>query len=128
HVPKGSRARLLREGYIGAANIQIVPSADPNRAAGPVIAGEVIEFLPNRGVAELIDEFKIQVTPTAAATSLSWTGRAWSPACVNAMRWSKTNSIVCCAMYVIARNFPQPVTVNPWPCFTLCMKSPTYVR
>ena len=66
HVPKGSRAKLLREGYIGAANIQIVPSADPNRAAGPVAAGEVIEFLPNRGVAELIDELKSQVTPMLA--------------------------------------------------------------
>ena len=66
HVPKGSRARLLREGYIGAANIQIVPSADPARGAEPIVAGEVIEFLPNRGVAELIDEFKIQVTPVLA--------------------------------------------------------------
>lgn len=66
HVPKGSRARLLREGYIGAANIQIVPGTDPNRAAEPVVAGEVIEFVPNRGVAELIDEFRNQVTPVLA--------------------------------------------------------------
>lgn len=66
HVPKGSRARLLREGYIGAANIQIVPSPDPPREAGAVVAGEVIEFLPNRGVAELIDELKNQVTPVLA--------------------------------------------------------------
>ncbi len=66
HVPKGSRARLLREGYIGAANIQIVPSADPKRATEPVAAGEVIEFLPNRGVAELIDEMKNQVAPILA--------------------------------------------------------------
>ena len=66
HVPKGSRARLLREGYIGAANIQIVPSSDPNRAAGRIVAGEVIEFVPSRGVAELIDEFKTQVTPILA--------------------------------------------------------------
>ena len=65
-VPKGSHARLLREGYIGAANIQIVPSADSPRGAGPVVAGDVIEFLPNRGVAELIDEFKNQVTPVLA--------------------------------------------------------------
>ena len=66
HVPKGSRARLLREGYIGAANIQIVPRADPNRATEPIVAGEVIEFLPNRGVAELIDELRTQVTPILA--------------------------------------------------------------
>jgi ABC-type transporter Mla subunit MlaD len=66
HVPKGSHARLQREGYIGAGNIQIVPSADPPGGAGPVVAGEVIEFVPNRGVAELIDEFKNQVTPVLA--------------------------------------------------------------
>ena len=66
HVPKGSRARLLREGYIGAANIQIVPGTDPNRLAVPIRAGEEIEFLPNRGVTELIDELKHQVTPVLA--------------------------------------------------------------
>ena len=66
HVPKGSRARLLREGYIGAANIQIVPSADPNRAAELIVAGEVIEFVPTRGVAELIDELTKQVPPVLA--------------------------------------------------------------
>ncbi len=65
-VPKGSRARLLREGYIGAGNIQIVPSTDPLRGTGSVVAGEMIEFVPNRGVAELIDEFKNQVTPVLA--------------------------------------------------------------
>src|SRR5665647_3653627 len=41
HVPKGSHARLLREGYIGAANIQIVPSTDPLHAAEPIVAGDV---------------------------------------------------------------------------------------
>jgi len=65
-VPKGSHARLLREGYIGAVNIQIVPNPDPPRGAGPIVAGEVIEFLPTRGVAELIDEFKNQMTPVLA--------------------------------------------------------------
>ncbi len=65
-VPKGSHARLLREGYIGAGNIQIVPSADSSHGTEPVVAGEVIEFVPNRGVAELIDEFKNQLTPVLA--------------------------------------------------------------
>jgi phospholipid/cholesterol/gamma-HCH transport system substrate-binding protein len=63
HVPKGSRVRLLREGYIGPANLQIIPGAESNGMVGAVVAGEVIEFLPNRGVAELIDEFKNQVAP-----------------------------------------------------------------
>ncbi len=66
NVPKGSQARLLREGYIGAASIQIVPGSDALLGAEPVVAGDVIEFLPNRGVTELIDEFKIQVTPVLA--------------------------------------------------------------
>lgn len=66
HVPKGSQARLLREGYIGAANIQIVPGSDSRRGTGSIVAGDVIEFLPNRGVAELIDELKNQVTPVLA--------------------------------------------------------------
>ena len=66
HVPKGSRARLLREGYVGAANIQILPGADSPRGAGPIVAGEVIEFLPTRGVVELIDELQNQVTPVLA--------------------------------------------------------------
>ncbi len=66
HVPKGSHARLLREGYIGAASIQIVPGSDALLGAGPVVAGEVIEYLPNRGVTELIDEFKTQLTPVLA--------------------------------------------------------------
>src|ERR1019366_1778557 len=66
HLPKGSHARLLREGYIGAANIQIVPGSDASLGAGPISAGEVIEFVPNRSVAELVDEFKNQVTPFLA--------------------------------------------------------------
>jgi ABC-type transporter Mla subunit MlaD len=62
-LPKSSRARLVREGYIGTANIQIVPASEPGRATGPVAEGDEIEFIPARGVAELIDDFKIQVTP-----------------------------------------------------------------
>ena len=66
HVPKGSHARLLREGYIGAASIQIIPGSDAPPGTGHIAAGEVIEFLPNRGVTELIDEFKTQMTPVLA--------------------------------------------------------------
>jgi len=62
-LPRSSRARLVREGYIGAANIQIVPASEPGRATGPVAEGDEIEFIPARGVAELIDDFKTQVTP-----------------------------------------------------------------
>jgi phospholipid/cholesterol/gamma-HCH transport system substrate-binding protein len=62
-VPKTSRARLVREGYVGAATIQLVPGAEPGRAVQPVVEGDEIEYVPARGVAELVDEFKTQLTP-----------------------------------------------------------------
>lgn len=62
-VPKGSRARLLREGYVGAATIQLVPGGEPGRALQPVVDGDEIEYVPTRGVAEMIDDFKTQLTP-----------------------------------------------------------------
>jgi len=62
-VPKSSRARLVREGYVGAATIQLVPGGEPGRALQPVVDGDEIEYVPARGVAELIDDFKTQLTP-----------------------------------------------------------------
>jgi phospholipid/cholesterol/gamma-HCH transport system substrate-binding protein len=62
-VPKSSRARLLREGYVGAATIQLVPGGEPGLAQQPVVDGDEIEYVPARGVAELVDEFKTQLTP-----------------------------------------------------------------
>ena len=61
-LPRSSRARLVREGYIGAANIQIVPG-EPGSAAQPIGEGDEIGYIPPRGVAELVDEFKNQLTP-----------------------------------------------------------------
>ena len=62
-IPKGSQAKLARESYVGGANLQIIPSTDPNRAAQPVVAGDEIEFVPGRTIADIIDEIKNQVTP-----------------------------------------------------------------
>jgi phospholipid/cholesterol/gamma-HCH transport system substrate-binding protein len=62
-VPKSSKARLTREGYIGAGNIQIVPGDDAAGSAAPVREGDVIGFVPNRGVAELVEDIKAQLTP-----------------------------------------------------------------
>ena len=62
-VPKSSRARLLREGYIGAATIQLVPGGEPGHTMQPVTEGDEIEYLPPRGVAEMVDDFKTQLTP-----------------------------------------------------------------
>jgi ABC-type transporter Mla subunit MlaD len=61
-LPKGSHARLVREGYVGAATIQIVPSREPGRAES-LADGDEIEYIPARGVAELVDDFKNQLTP-----------------------------------------------------------------
>src|SRR4249920_1118827 len=62
-VPKSSRARLLREGYVGGATILLVPGGEPGRALEPVAEGDEIEYVPARGVAEMIDDFKTQLTP-----------------------------------------------------------------
>jgi ABC-type transporter Mla subunit MlaD len=62
-IPKTSRARLVREGYVGAATIQLVPGGEPGRALQPVVDGDEIEYVPARGVAELVEEFKTQLTP-----------------------------------------------------------------
>ena len=61
-LPKGSQARFVREGYVGAATIQIVPSREPG-SAGSLADGDEIEYVPARGVAELVDDFRNQLTP-----------------------------------------------------------------
>jgi phospholipid/cholesterol/gamma-HCH transport system substrate-binding protein len=62
-IPKTSRARLIREGYVGAATIQLVPGGEPGQALQPVAEGDEIEYVAARGVAEMIDDFKTQITP-----------------------------------------------------------------
>lgn len=62
-VPKSSRARLQREGYVGAATLQIIPGGEPGQPLQPVIEGDEIEYVQARGVAEMIDDFKTQLTP-----------------------------------------------------------------
>jgi len=60
-LPRGSTARMTREGYIGAASVQIVP---PASSGGATLAeDDVIEFVPSRGLTEVMEEFKNQVTP-----------------------------------------------------------------
>jgi len=66
HVPrltKGSHARLTREGYIGAASLLLVPGGDAKGSLEPLAEGDVIGYLPNRGVAELVDDIKNQLAP-----------------------------------------------------------------
>jgi ABC-type transporter Mla subunit MlaD len=65
-VTKGSSARLMREGYIGAANIQLLPGTDPKGSREPVADGDVIGYVPARGVAELVDDIRAQLAPVVA--------------------------------------------------------------
>lgn len=65
-LTKGSHARLTREGYIGAASILLVPGNDPKGSREPLAQGDVIGYVPNRGVAELVDDIKNQLAPVVA--------------------------------------------------------------
>ena len=61
-MPAGSQARLVREGVVGAASIQIITSAtNPDRTA--IAEGAVIRFIPHRSMNEMVDELRQQMTP-----------------------------------------------------------------
>jgi phospholipid/cholesterol/gamma-HCH transport system substrate-binding protein len=64
-LPRGAQARLTREGYVGAASIQILPgTAATDRA--PVAEGDEIRFIAQKGVADMLDEVRQQLTPAFA--------------------------------------------------------------
>ena len=65
-LTKGSSARLTREGYIGAANIQLLPGSDPKGSREPVSDGDVIGYVPARGVPELVEDIRAQLAPVVA--------------------------------------------------------------
>ena len=61
-LPRGSQARVTREGYVGAASIQIVTgTAGADRT--PVIEGEEIRFIAQKGLTDMLDEVRQQMTP-----------------------------------------------------------------
>jgi phospholipid/cholesterol/gamma-HCH transport system substrate-binding protein len=61
-IPRGSQARIVREGYVGAASIQIVTgTAGADRT--PIAQGENIKFIAARGINEMLDEVRAQMTP-----------------------------------------------------------------
>jgi len=61
-LPRGAQARLTREGYVGAASIQIFPgTAATDRT--PVAEGDEIRFVAQKGMADMLDEVRQQMTP-----------------------------------------------------------------
>ncbi len=61
-LPRGSVARLAREGVVGAASIQIVTGAAGAERV-PVSEGEDIKFIPTKGMTEIADELRQAVAP-----------------------------------------------------------------
>jgi ABC-type transporter Mla subunit MlaD len=61
-LPRGSQARLAREGYVGAASIQILTTAATADRA-PVTEGEEIRFIAQKGLTDMFDEVRQQMTP-----------------------------------------------------------------
>ena len=61
-LPRGAQARLTREGYFGAASIHILPGTVATDRS-PVAEGDEIRFIAQKGMAEMLDEVRAQMTP-----------------------------------------------------------------
>ena len=61
-LPRGAQARLTREGYVGAASIQILPGTVATDRT-PVAEGDEIRFIAQKGMADMLDEVRQQMTP-----------------------------------------------------------------
>ena len=61
-LPRGAQARLTREGYVGAAAIQILPGTSATDRT-PVAEGDEIRFVAQKGLTDMLDEVRQQMTP-----------------------------------------------------------------
>src|SRR5918996_2305910 len=61
-LPRGAHARLTREGYVGAASIQILPGTTATDRT-PVAEGDEIRFVAQKGIADMLDEVRAQMPP-----------------------------------------------------------------
>ena len=59
-LPRSAQARVTREGYVGVASIQIIT---PGLDRTPVAEGEEIRFIAQKGMADMLDEVRAQMTP-----------------------------------------------------------------
>jgi phospholipid/cholesterol/gamma-HCH transport system substrate-binding protein len=62
-IPSSSQAKLIREGVVGAASIQILTAAAAGAERIMVAEGDVIRFIPQRTMNEMFDEVRQQLTP-----------------------------------------------------------------
>jgi phospholipid/cholesterol/gamma-HCH transport system substrate-binding protein len=62
-IPSSSQAKLIREGVVGAASIQILTAAPAGAERIMVAEGDVIRFIPQRTMNEMFDEVRQQLTP-----------------------------------------------------------------
>jgi len=86
-LPRSAQARITREGYVGVASIQIIT---PGLDRTPVAEGEEIRFIAQKGMADMLDEVRAQMTPAfqelrRAATEMSDPGSDFRKS-VTAMR------------------------------------------
>lgn len=74
HVPSGSRARIGREGIIGASYVEIIPRRDSGAGVRSVADNEVIQFDPSTAIADVADEMKREVQPVVASVreTMNW--------------------------------------------------------
>jgi phospholipid/cholesterol/gamma-HCH transport system substrate-binding protein len=59
-LPRSAQARISREGYVGVASIQIITTGADRT---PVAEGEEIRFIAQKGMADMLDEVRAQLTP-----------------------------------------------------------------
>jgi ABC-type transporter Mla subunit MlaD len=59
-LPRSAQARITREGYVGVASIQILTTGADRT---PVAEGEEIRFIAQKGMADMLDEVRAQLTP-----------------------------------------------------------------
>ena len=64
YVPQGSRARVSREGFIGAAFIEIIPRRDG--AAASLAPNEVLPYQRPLAPAEFAEDLKLRLDPVVA--------------------------------------------------------------
>jgi ABC-type transporter Mla subunit MlaD len=65
-LTRSSQARLTREGYVGATSIQIV-NGPVDSDQTPAAEGEEIRFFAQKGMADMLDEVRQQMTPAFQA-------------------------------------------------------------